>query len=144
MTTTKTSAKADKAPGTPGKDAVSNYLEALTEGHAKLTAALKEARTRGVRVNDELLDSVLAGQRHAIDLGKRLTLNPTDFAANIKAVLEAATAAQGRALEIAKLMYREQSDVNSELRKMFAQAFDASRDVGENARKLAGFWFKTN
>lgn len=140
-TTTKSTKSAKE---TPAKEAVNTYLDTLTEGHQKMTEALKEARTRGLRVSEELVDSILAGQRDILELSKRLALNPTDIAGNMKAVLEAATTAQERALAFAKLMYREQSDVSGELRKMFQSVFDNSTNVGQTARKLASFWIKPN
>lgn len=141
MSTAKTAPP--KAKISDAKEAVTDYLDTLIKGQEQILAAIKGARARGVRVTDDLTDSVAAGQRDIVELGKRLVRHPTDYSENIKALLDSATGAQERALELAKQMYREQCDLSSELRELFTAAFESSKIAGKTARGLATAWVKS-
>lgn len=123
-------------------EALTGYLDYLATSHEKLAQSLKGASERAAKVSDSLLGAFLEGQRAALDTSRKIAANPTDYAAGIKAVMEQATAAQERALGVAKTLYQAQTDAASELRGLFEGAFAASPDFSETARKFAAFWPK--
>jgi len=77
-----------------------------------------------------------------LDLTRQITLKPQDFAANMKAMVDATTVAQERALSFAKLLYREQSDVAGEWRKWFQESLQSSGNVTDFSRQIVNFWTK--
>lgn len=123
-------------------EALTGYLDYLATSHEKLAQSLKGASERAARVNDSLLAAVLEGQRAALETGRKIAANPSDYAAGIKAVMENATAAQERALGVAKALYQAQADAATEMRGLFEGAFPASTDLTEAARKFTAFWPK--
>jgi uncharacterized phage infection (PIP) family protein YhgE len=135
-----------KSKATPSPEAVSEaltgYLDYIATSHEKFAKSLKGASERAARVSDSLIGAVLEGQRAALDTSRKIAANPTDYATNIKTVMESATAAQERALGIAKTIYEAQADAASELRGLLEGAFATSTDLSEAARKFASFWPK--
>lgn len=144
MTTANTKSKsAPAAPERAASEAICNYLDFLSSSQEKFAKSLKEARVRASRLNEGLVEAMLESQRQALETSKRLAANPSDYAANIKTVIEAATAAQERSLGLAKTLYQEQADVTAELRGMLQSVFESSKDINETARKFAAFWPKS-
>jgi uncharacterized protein YyaL (SSP411 family) len=133
-----------KSPATPEavSEALTGYLDYLATSHEKMATSLKGANERAARVSDSLIGAFIDAQRAALDTGRKIAANPTDYAANIKAVMESATAAQERALGIAKTLYQAQADAASEMRGLFEGAFSTTTDLSEAARKLTSFWPK--
>ena len=130
------------APELAPSEAVNSYLDYLASAQEKFAAAVKESRERTARVSDSLLGALLDSQKEAIATSKRIAAKPQDYAANVKTVMEAATAAQERSLALAKTLYQEQADVAAELRKLFEGAMKQSGDLGESAKKFSAFWPK--
>jgi hypothetical protein len=122
------------------KEMVDKYSERLLAGHERMTEAMQAARSRGIRVNEEITDWIVAGQRDTLELGKRLADDPTAYAKNMEAVLESLTSAQERALNLAKVLYREQAESTTALREYVGPMFTSSKNFGETAKKLASFW----
>ncbi|MGH8597050.1 MAG: hypothetical protein ACREXT_10380, partial [Gammaproteobacteria bacterium] len=60
----------------------------------------------------------------------------------VKAMVEATSVAQERALGLAKAVYREQADAGSEIRKAFQSVCDSSDTFGEAGRNIVNFWIK--
>ena len=137
--TTKT--KNTAAPEAVAGEAINNYLEFLSTSQEKFAQSLKGATERAARVNGSLIEALIESQRAALETGKRIAANPADYASNVKAVMESATAAQERVLGLAKTLYQEQADIACEFRNLFQGAFDTS-DLTEAARKFAAFWPK--
>lgn len=123
-------------------EAFSSYLDYLATAQEKFAASVKESRERASRVNDALIDALLDTQRDAIATSKRLAANPQDHAANVKLVIDAASAAQERTLTLAKSLYQEQADVAAEFRKLWESAVKSSNDLGESAKKFGALWPK--
>lgn len=119
------------------------YFEKLSERHTALTSALKESYERSQRINAEIVEAFIAGQRDMLDLAKQISAQPQDYASNIKAVVDATTVAQARALDIAKTLFREQTNVNGEFRKIFDTACAVTGPLGEASRNVLKFWTKT-
>jgi hypothetical protein len=136
-----TKSKTGSAPEAVAGEAINNYLELLSTSQEKFAKSLKGATERAARVNGTLIEALIESQRAALETGKRIAANPTDYASNVKAVMESATAAQERVLGLAKTLYQEQADIAAEFRTLFQGSFDAS-DLSEAARKFAAFWPK--
>src|SRR5439155_10773651 len=78
-------------------DQAQKYYDALIESYDVLVEAVGKASERGVKVTKRLAEDIAQGQRDAIELGKKLTNDPSDVSRFYAALLETATAAQGRA-----------------------------------------------
>ena len=131
MTTAKTKSASQECPTVP-TDAFKRYIDVLLDNHEKLTAAVKGARSRTARLNDEFLESVVASQRSALEFGKKIAENPTDVASNVKAAIEIASSAQARAVDFARVLFREQADLSQELRQSFGSTFTVGKDFSES------------
>lgn len=118
------------------------YFERLTEQQVELSSALKEGHARTQRIGSEVVDLFLNGQKDLLDLTRQITLKPQDYAANMKAMVDATTVAQERAMSFAKLLYREQSDVAGEWRKWFQESVQSSGNVTDFGRQVMNFWTK--
>ncbi len=140
--TPKSKLNAAASPERAPSEALTSYLDFLGTAHEKFAVAVQESRERAARVNDTLVSALLDSQREALETSKRLAANPSDYGANAKALMEAATAAQERTLSLAKSLYQEQADIATEFRKVFETAMKSSGDLGETARKFSAFWPK--
>ncbi len=138
---TQTKTKTGAEPCT-NNEAVNSYLDYLATAQEKFAASVKESRERSSRVNDTLLNALLNAQREAISTGKRLAAHPQDYAANVKIVIDAASAAQERTLALAKSLYQEQADVAAEFRKLWEGAVKSSNELSEGAKKFGALWPK--
>lgn len=145
MTTVKNKAASQDCPTFP-TDGFKRYLDILLEHHDKFAAAVKGAGSRAARMNDEILESVISSQRSALAFGKTVAENPSDFASNAKAAVELASKAQARAIEFARVLFREQADFGQEIRESLSLAYAAGKDLSEGFKSVGGFtapWFKT-
>ena len=138
--TTKSQAKSEKELPFNGEGLVS-YLDQLAEQQQKLGTALKAGQERSQRISSQLIEALIAGQHDLLELTKKLVQKPQDYSGNIKAVVDASTVAQGRALELAKTLYREQADVANALRSNF-QAVCQTPSFKEASRNIVNFWIK--
>lgn len=116
------------------------YLERLLEGHEKFAAALEASRARNARIADKFFATLLANQREALALGKAMASAPTAYGKNMEAAMHSLSAAQERALDFAKTVYREQADASGELRDAATRAFEAARKLAPSADKLGAWW----
>lgn len=117
MTTAQTRKTAKEA--TAPTAVISDYLDTLSENHAKFAETMKEGRERARRISEELTAAFVAGQRDLLGLARQIAANPTDMAASSKAVMDAAAAAQERSLTLGKLVYSEQVEAGAEVRKFW-------------------------
>ncbi len=123
-------------------EAFASYLDYLATAQEKFATSVKEACERANRVNGTLLNAALDAQREAIATGKRLSADPQAHAANVKIVIDAASAAQERGLAVAKSLYQEQVDVAADLRKLWESTVKSSNDFSEGAKKFGALWPK--
>lgn len=119
---------------------VENVLEKLVENQSRLVDAAATARDRSRRVTDEYVKSVADAQRDALELTKALAAHPTATGENIEAIMEAATAAQARAMEITKLFYREQAEATAELQKLVAPLFESTKGFADLSKNFPSFF----
>ena len=116
------------------------YLERLESGHTRFAEALGTARERTARVTDKLVENLLASQRDALNLGKTLVGQPTEYGKNVEALLHSLTSAQERALEFAKTVYRTNSEIVAEARTAAASALESSKSLGKPFERLTSLW----
>ena len=113
--------------------AADKYFEALTESYDAIIEAVKAGNERGFRVSNNLLAEAQKGQRESVELGKKLAEDPTDIGGFYRAMMESATQAQGRALELARQMFDELSESRNEGRDVIEKVVKAQRAAGEAA-----------
>ena len=113
--------------------AVDKYFEALTDSYDAILEAIKAGNERGYRISQNLLADAQRGQRESVELGKKFAADPTDVGGLYRAMMESATKAQGRTLELARQIFDELSDSRGETRETFEKVFKASREAGEAA-----------
>jgi hypothetical protein len=138
---TSSQAKATKEPSVKAEPFVS-YFEKLAERHDQISKVLKDGHLRSHKIGAELVDALVAGQRDMLELAQQVATKPQDFAGNVKAMVDAVSAAQERSLNVAKVLYREQADGGAEMRKIFQSACDSSDTLTEAGRNIVNFWIK--
>lgn len=94
------------------KNTIEQVIDKVEENQEKVANRVVSARARNSRIVDQYLSNVNAGQKDAIELAKAYAAAPTDYKANLQLVIDNMTKAQERALELGKLVYREQSEAS--------------------------------
>jgi hypothetical protein len=122
------------------QDNATAYLDKLLGSHERFVEAVGTARARAARVADKFVETLLAGQRDALELGKAVAAEPAAYAKHMEAFVQSLSTAQERALELAKIVYREQTDAAGEARAITERAFEAGKTLGQPFGKLAGQW----
>jgi len=122
---------------------VEDVLDTMVENQHKLADAAATARDRSRRVTDEYIKSVADAQRDALNLTKEIASHPTEYGKNVEAMLESATQAQARAMEITKLFYREQAEATSEFQKIVAPLFESTKGFGDFTKNFQSFMQKS-
>jgi len=140
MTTANRAKTTKESPVNP--ESFTPYFEKLTERHNQISKALKDSHLRTQRIGTEFVDALVDSQRDLLALTQQIATKPQDFAANVKAMVDAVSVAQERAINLAKTFYREQADAGSEARKAFQMACDSSDTLGEAGRNIVNFWIK--
>lgn len=115
-------------------------LERIESGQARFAEALGTARERAARVADKLVENLLASQRDALNLGKTLAAQPAEYGKNVEAALHSLTSAQERALELAKTVYRTNSEIAAEARAAAARALESGKTLGKPFAHLTSGW----
>lgn len=118
------------------------YFDKLVEQQTELGEALKESQARTQRIGAELMDSYLAAQRDLLELTRKMALQPQDYAANVKAVVDASAMAQERAISLAKLFYKEQADVFGGVRKWVQSTCESTGNMTQVGRNWMNLWSK--
>jgi adenylosuccinate lyase len=110
------------------------------QGHETFAAALEATRARNARVADKFFSVLLDSQRDAISLGQTMAAAPTAYGKNMEAVMQSMTAAQERALELAKAVYKEQAEATGELRSATEKALESAREFVPPVEKFTSLW----
>jgi len=126
------------------KNTFDQVIEKVEENQSKAAGRVVAARARNSRIVDQYLSNVNAGQKDAIELAKAYAAAPTDYKANLQLVVDNMTKAQERALELGKLVYREQSEVS----KSYGDFFKAQPNLfagytdrlNESFEKMTAMW----
>lgn len=120
-----------------GNDAAGKFFEALNESADALIDATRAANDRGHRVSTALIESAQEGQRETVDLLKKWIAAPFDIAGLYSTLIESATRAQGRALEVTRQWFGELADAQKETREILQRVVTANRAVNEATADVA-------
>src|SRR5512143_1179818 len=112
---------------------VQKYYDALIASYDILTDAVARANDRGLKVTQQFIADVAKGQREALELGKKLAGEPTDLGQFYSAVLEATTAAQGRALTFTQTAYQEALGAGTDARETVEKLVAANKETTQAA-----------
>lgn len=123
---------------------VQKYYDALIASYDILTDALAKAGERGIKVTQQFATDVAKGQREALELGKKLAGEPTDMGQYYTAVLEATTAAQGRALAFTQAAYQEALGAGGDARDTVEKLVAANKETAQAAVEVARKWTTAN
>ncbi len=125
-------------------DQVQKYYDALIESYDILTDAIATANERGLKITKQFAGDVAKGQREALELGRKLGGEPTDLAQFYTAVLEATTAAQGRALSFTQAAYQEAMGASTDTRETIQKLVEVNREASQAAVKAVQSWTTAN
>lgn len=128
----------------PANDQVQKYYDALIASYDILTDAIGKANERGLKMTKQFATDVAQGQRQALELGKKLASEPTDMGQYYTAVLEATTAAQGRALTFTQVAYQEALGAGGDAREVVEKLVEANRETAQAAVEVARQWATAN
>jgi len=123
---------------------IQKYYDSLLASYDLLVEAVEKANDRGFKVTRQFATDVVKGQREAIELGKKLAGEPTDFGQFYTAVLEATTAAQGRALAFTQAAYTEALGAGTEARETVEKLVAANKETSQAAIEVARTWATAN
>ena len=123
---------------------VQKYYDSLLASYDLLVDAVAKANDRGIKVSKQFASDVAQGQREAIALGKKLAGEPSDFGQFYTAVLEATTAAQGRALAFTQAAYTEAMGAGTEARETVEKLVAANKETTQAAVEVARKWATAN
>lgn len=125
-------------------DQVQKYYDALIESYDILTDAVAKANERGLKMTRQFADDVAKGQREALELGRKLGAEPTDLGQFYTAVLEATTAAQGRALTFTQTAYQEAIGASTDTRDTIQKLVEVNKEASQAAVKAFQTWGTAN
>lgn len=121
-------------------DSTSAYLERLQQSHERFAEVVGSVRARNARISDKFIETIIAGQRDALELGKTVAAQPAAFGKNLEAVMQSLTAAQERALELSKTLYRAQTEAAADARALTERLLDSSKNFGKPFGKISALW----
>jgi len=110
-------------------DQVQKYYDSLLASYDVLIDAVSKANERGFNVTKQFASDVARGQREAIELGKKLAAEPADISHVYAAVLEATTAAQGRALAFTQAAYQEALTAGGDAREVVRKLVEVNKET---------------
>jgi hypothetical protein len=125
-------------------DYVQKYFDSLLASYDLLVEAVDKANERGIKVTKQFASDVAKGQREAIELGKKLAAEPSDLGQLYTAILEATTAAQGRALAFTQAAYTEAMGAGSEARETVEKLVTANKEASQAGVQLFRNWATAN
>ena len=119
-----------------GADVISSFLDRVSAQQEEAWKAFGTFTERATRVNEEFTNSLVAGQKDAIALTKKIVSKPTDLTGNTEAFLDSLTANQERSMKLAKVVYTEQNQAADKFREVVEPLFERQFDFNESARKM--------
>lgn len=125
-------------------ESLQKYLEALSANYELLGSAASAASDRGVKFGKVFADEIMAGQKDALALAKRLAADPTAATASYASITEAAVSAQTRALAFAQLAYTETVTASAEGRDLAEKIAKANQATADAAIELTKSWAAFN
>ncbi len=123
---------------------VQKYYDSLIASYDVLVDAVTKANERGLTVTKQFVGDVAKGQREALELGKKLAGEPSDLGQFYTSVLEATTAAQGRALAFTQAAYGEAMGAGAEARETIEKLVAANKETAAAAVEVSRKWATAN
>ena len=123
---------------------VQKYFDALLASYDVLVEAVTKANERGLKLTQQYAADVIKGQREAIELGRKFAGEPGDMSQAYAAVLETATAAQGRALNFAQAAYQEALSAGTDARETVDRLVQANSETTKAAVEAARTFAASN
>jgi hypothetical protein len=120
-----------------GENATQKFFDALNQSYDAWIEALRTGNERTHRFSLAVLDEARKGQREAIDLGKKWVDAPLDIISFYSSVIETATRAQGRALELTRQWFSDAAESQKDARQVAQRMMDANRSAGEAVGEVA-------
>ena len=112
------------------------YYDALLASYDVMVEAISKAGDRGLTVSKQLANDIVKGQRDVIELGKKLS-DPSDASQVYSIMIEATTAAQGRALAFTQVAYQAALSGGTEARETIQKLVEANKEATQAAVELA-------
>jgi hypothetical protein len=125
-------------------DQVQKYFNSLLTSYDVLVDAVARSNERGFTVTKQFAADVATGQREALELGKKLAAEPADLSHFYAAVLEATTAAQGRALAFTQNVYQEALTAGGDAREVVQKLVEVNKETAQAAVEVARTWATAN
>ena len=126
------------------KNAMDSYFDTLADGSQRLADDFDKARARNTRIMDSFLQTLENGRKDMLELSRAVAAAPTDYKANLQLAMETMNRRQECALEFGKTLYREQSEMTSEVseraQEMFAPLKNADFDWMAPYKNMTNFW----
>ena len=123
---------------------IERYFGALIESYDILTVALDKAGDRGIKTAKQLQRDLAKGQREALELSKKIAVDPSNVAVVWTGILEATVGAQSRALAFAQAAYQEAVATSSDARDTIEKLVNANRATADAAAELSRNWTAGN
>jgi hypothetical protein len=123
---------------------VKKYYDALIASYDVMTESLSKASEQGIKVSSQMAQDIANGQREALELGKKLATETKDLGELYTALVEATTAAQGRALSFAQFTYQEAMESGTQGREYVQKLIEANKETSQAAVELARTWATAN
>ncbi|RLA04997.1 MAG: hypothetical protein DRQ54_08765 [Gammaproteobacteria bacterium] len=125
---------------TTSQDKVQVFIDTLIDNQKVIAGVLTNARDRGVRMSDSVAKGVADSQATALDLAKKVASNPSDYRANMTAMLESLTQSQTQAFDAFKTVVAGQGDITAEMSNTAKSLFEGTRNSSKAAFDLARAW----
>jgi hypothetical protein len=109
--------------------ATESFITRLLNGHESFVEALGSSRARTARVTDKFVDTLLAGQRDALELSKAVTVDLTAYGKNMETFVHSLSTAQERAMDLAKTVYNEQAEAAAAVRQLAERALQTNKTL---------------
>ena len=126
------------------KNTMDSYFDGLADSRERFAADVSKARARNSRIMDSFLQTLENGQKDMLELSRAVAAAPTDYRGNLQLAMETMNRRQECALEFGKTLYREQTEMTSEVseraKEVFAPLRNADFDWTAPYKQMTAFW----
>lgn len=126
------------------KSTMDNYFDGLADSSERFAEGVSKARARNSRIMDSFLQTLENGQKDMLELSRAVAASPTDYRGNLQLAMETMSRRQECALEFGKTLYREQTEMTSEVseraKEFFAPFQSGNFDWTAPYKNLTSFW----
>ncbi len=110
-------------------ESTTRYLDALQTASEAALEGLKAAREERARFADRLYGEIETAQRRTLEVARRIVEQPTDFAGNWVALLDAQAQAQAQTLDLTRAWWEGFTGARAERRARFEKVWSANREA---------------